>query len=161
MTLQAAPQLAGRTITVQDSKGLPVVVSVDEEGFLSTGAITQVIRDGDGNLLEALEVEHPVKGEPALHYFVFPELGGIPAELETFSVEVDGQLVVPARYVRGTHVEREVVEISEELEDLILAHQATAGLLRRVDNASEVVQDEAEGSEASDEDGDEAPQDEE
>lgn len=148
MTLQAAPHLSGRTITVQDAQGLPVVIAVDEDGFLSRQGLVAVPRDGDGNLLEVREVEVG-PGEPVAQYFVFPELDEVPPELTALAVDLDGEQAVLARYVRGVHMVKEQVEIDEELEELILAHQATAGSVRRVELDSEdaVVEEDDSGEE--------------
>ena len=145
MTLQAAPSLAGRTFTVRGADGVSLVVAVDEEGFLSTEVQVSSARDEHGNLLELVEVEHPQAGEPPLQYFRFPELDGeVPADNRPFAVEVNGELVVPVRYVRGQHMAKEFVELTEEMEEAILNHQGMRQLIRRVEDA----EDEQEDSEA-------------
>ncbi len=148
--LVASPSLSGRSFSVEDVDGLSVVIQVDEEGLLSESVLTTVSRDGDGNLLELVEVEHPTPGQPTLQYFVFPDMKGVPSKYREFAVEIKGRLAVPVRYVRGTHLEKEVVELDEELEEVILAHPALRGLIRRVDEDAE------EGSEDSQEEEEEA-----
>lgn len=135
--LLASPSLSGRTLSIADQDGQAIIVSIGEDGLLSQEALTTVSRDGEGNLLKLVEVDHPTPGEPTLQYFVFPEMKGVPASVREFAVEVNGRLAVPTRYVRGTHVEKEAVEIDEDLEEVILAHPATRGLIRRVDDDAE------------------------
>lgn len=150
--LLASPSLSGRTLSIADKDGRAIILSVGADGLLSQEALTTVSRDEDGNLLELVEVAHPTPGEPTLQYFVFPEMKGVPASVREFAVEVDGRLAVPTRYVRGAHVEKEAVEVDEDLEEVILSHPATRGLIRRVeDDAEEGSEDVSEASEEEDE----------
>lgn len=136
--LQTAPQLEGKEFTIRGPNGLAIRLSVDEDGILSQEVMTSVILDGDDNELTVVEVEG-VDGQPDQHFFAFAD--GIPSKYAQFAVDVDDLEVVPARYVRGVHGEKEMVELDEELEDFILADSSVGPMIRRVEDAEEGSED--------------------
>lgn len=113
-----APSLSNRAI----------VVNVGPDGILSTHARTNIILDGEGNELRVVEVEG-IAGQPDEQFFAFDE---IPDELQQFAVEVGDELVVPARYVRGVHVQTVQVELNAALAQDLLNDTSIGSMVRPV-----------------------------
>lgn len=140
MKLRAPALLRNSEVSFRDHRGYPVFVRIDENGLLSLKVQTGVILDGDGNRLRVVEVPGEPAGEPDKHYFAF-ENDEIPPEYDEFVVQLDigaGETVVPARYVRGAHMEKVDEELSQEAIEHLLADTSLGPLLQlEVDEAAD------------------------
>ena len=127
INVTATKALRGRQLSFMSTVlGGPVVIDVDEDGNLTGRGTKQVAREDHGVEVVLVEVDG-VAGEPDQHFYAFK--GDIPPEYDEFVTEVDGEAVVPARYVRGVHMEQVSVDLPEELLQELLDSSGTGQLL--------------------------------
>jgi hypothetical protein len=118
------------TFQAPSRNGQAVVAFVDEDGFVQNMVRLPVTRDGDGRELQAVTIAGK-GGQPDQHLFHFVD-DEIPLGLQEFVVKVGKRPAVPARYVRGVHMDSELQPLADDLVLDLLKDTSVGQFLRLV-----------------------------